>query len=277
METWQRIRVDYAAASVALLTASTALGALALLVLFERKRHWAWWGRFTLDYFYVQALCQFTPAQAGEVTLPYIAGRGRFGPGEIAAALVIQRMTSIGIVIVVAVAGAGKWAGPRTLWGTATFALAACLAVAALISHSPARSWLNEFVSRRFGPILHGFHKTWIGVFQDGRGRLALHVMIMIGRFVVAVAASYAMFMAFGVTSPFSDFAALSAWATLAAVAPISVSGLGVTEAIFVAGLASYGNGTEQVLFASLTGRALWFLNLLAWSTAYWVMQLRGR
>lgn len=277
VEMWSQLNAGYLAASAALITVSIVGGAIALLVLFELKGHLAWWARFTVDYFYVQALCQLTPAQAGEAVLPYVSGRGRFAPGEIAASLVIQRMTSLGIVVVVAVVGAGRWADPTMLWAGAAFVVLSCLAAIAMIRNSSARSWLNKLVNRYFGSILHGFYDTWTSVFRDRRGRLLSHVMLMIGRFVVGVASIYAVLMAFDVAVPFRELAALSALATLAALVPISINGVGVTEGIFVAALLGYGYGTEQVLTACLAGRALAILTLLVGSAAYWFLRWRER
>jgi len=275
LEIWRHFHPGDLAASVALMTVSIVVGAIALLVLFELKGHLAWWVRFTVDYFYVQAICQLTPAQAGEAALPYVSGRGRFAPGEIAASLVIQRITSLGIILVVAVIGAGAWAEPSLLWGAAAFVLLSCLTVIAMITNSSARGWLNEFVGRRFGPILHGFYDTWTSVFRDRRGRFMAHVVLMVSRFLIGVASSYAMFMAFDVVVPFWDLAALSAFTTLAVLIPISINGIGVTEGIFVAALADYGYGTEQVLTACLAGRVLWILTVLVWSGAYWFLGWR--
>jgi len=275
MEIWRYFDAAYILASASMIILSMVTGGLALLVLFASKSHLAWWGRFTLDYFYVQALCQLTPAQAGEVALPYVAGRGRFAPGEIAAGLVIQRMISLGIVFLVAVAGARRWADSSVLWAIGAVGLVICLAFAAVITNARARSWLNEMVGRRFGPILYGFHDTWIGVFRDRRGRLLLHVMLMVARFVMGVVATYAMLLAFGIVVPFQNVAALSALANLASVIPISVNGVGVVESIFVVALADYGYGTEQVLAASLAGRLLSILILLICSAAYWFLQGR--
>jgi len=273
VEMWRHLDGGYLAASVALIAGATASGAVALLVLFELKGHAAWWARFTVDYFHVQAICQLTPAQAGEVALPYVSGRGRFAPGEIAASLVIQRMTSLGIIALAAVFGAGRWADPVMLWGATAFVLFSCLVAIAMIRNADIRGWFNEFVDRHFGSILYGFYDTLTSIFRDRRGRLLTHVVLMLGRFMVAVASSYTLLVAFGVAVPFWDLAGLSALATLAALVPISINGLGVTEGIFVVGLANYGYGTEQVLAACLAGRVLGILTLLLGSAAYWFLR----
>lgn len=275
VEIWRQFDAGYLVATLALITASTAVGAIALLVLFELRGHFAWWARFTVDYFYVQALCLLTPAQAGEVALPYVSGRGRFAPGEIAAALVIQRITALGIIVFVAVLGAGRWAKPSLLWIAAAFVLLSCLAAIAMIRNTSVRGWLNAFVDQRFGSVLFGFYDTWTSVFRDRRGRLVTHVVLMIFRFFVGVASTYAALMAFDVAVPFWDLAALVALATLAVLVPISINGLGVVEGIFVAGLADFGYGTGQVLAACLAGRALSIFTFLLWSALYWFLRWR--
>jgi uncharacterized membrane protein YbhN (UPF0104 family) len=93
----------------------------------------------------------------------------------------------------------------------------------------------------------------------------------------VGVASGYSIFQAFGVVVPFWDLAALMACTTLAVLIPISFNGLGVTEGIFVAALAAYGNGTEQVLTACLAGRLLSLVTLLAGSAAFWFLRWQDR
>jgi uncharacterized membrane protein YbhN (UPF0104 family) len=275
IDLWNHFNTVYLATGMALIVATITCGSIALLLLFELNGRTALWARFTVDYFHVQALCQLTPAQAGEMALPYIAGRGRFAPGEIAASLVIQRMVSLGIVVVVALAGAGRWTQTWILWGGGGLVLLSCLAGIGMIRNGTIRTWLNNFVNRRFGPILFGFYDTWTGIFRERRGRLLLHVILMICRFVIAVGAGFFIFRSVGVVVPFWDYAALTAWTTLALLIPISVNGVGVTEGIFVAALSAYGNGTEQVLAASLAGRTLSILILLAGSAAYWFLRRR--
>ena len=275
VQMWQQFDAGYLAAAIGFITISTTMGAIALLVLFELKGHPAWWARFTVDYFYVQALCLLTPAQAAEAALPYIAGRERFAPGEIAACLLIQRMIALGIIVLVAVAGAGRWATPALLWGAAGLVLLACLTAIAIIGTASVRTRLNEFVTRHFGSILFGFYDTWTSVFRDRQGRLLTHVLLMICRFFIGVGSIYATLMAFDVTVPFWEMSALAALATLSVLVPISINGLGVVEGIFVIGLADYGYGTEQVLAACLAGRVLSILTLLVWSALYFFLRWR--
>lgn len=277
VEMWRQMNTWYLVATAGLIVLSNIGGAVALLVLFELKGCVAWWSRFTVDYFHVQALCQLTPAQAGEVALPYVAGRGRFVPGEIAASLVIQRMVALGIIVLVAILGAGRWVQPIVLWSAAAFVLLGCAAAVVMIRNSRLRSWLNDIVDRRFGSILYGFYDTWTSVFRDRRGRLVGHVFLMTVRFLVGALASYTILMAFSVSVPFWDLAALSALATLAALVPISINGIGVTEGIFVAALSGYGFATEQILAACLVGRALGIMTVLTGSAVYWYLRWRER
>jgi uncharacterized membrane protein YbhN (UPF0104 family) len=266
----RNIDVAYAALALIVLVLGIATGSVALWILFGSAHRFVWLGQFTLDYFYVQSLCQFTPAQAAEAALPYIAGRGRFAPGEILAGLVIQRMTSLGVVLAFTVIGAGKVTSRSTLLIAVTVTLSICLAVTGLITNGRTRGWLNELVGRRFGPVASGFYDTWVDVFHRGRGRLLIHIVLMVTRFVAGVGATFAMFLAFGIAVPFWVLSALLAVATLASSFPISVNGIGVSEGIFVTALANYGYGTEQVLGASLAARLLVIATFSVFSVAYW-------
>ena len=250
-------------AALALIAGSLLCGALSLLVLFDPTRRKGGARRFILDYFHVQALSQFTPAQAGEMALPYTAGRNRFPPGEIAAGLVLQRMTSLAVLVGAALIGAGQWVQRDYLWAAALAGTVACATVIALIASSQVRAWLNRTIGQRVGPVLAGFHLAWQAMWRDARGALVPHAILMCLRFLLMAAAGWAAMHAFGVDASLPDITALMALATLAALIPVSLNGLGVTEGIFVAALTGQGHAAGQVLLACMAARAAGILVLL--------------
>lgn len=242
----------------ALLTIATGLcGAVSLLVLFDLHGSARQRLQFAFDYLYVQALCQLTPAQMGEAALPYVASRGRYQPGEIAAALLVQRFAALLIVVVAALLGAGRWASAGTLWAVAGTVLLGCVLLALLISHAGVRGWINAQVGRRFGPILAGFYDAWRAMVRERPARLMLHLALMVLRFGLSVAGGYAMFQAFAIQVPFGELMALTALAILAGLAPVTINGVGVTEGVFVLALSGYGHGAEVVVASCLAGRVM--------------------
>lgn len=259
--------------SAALTVLGGVAGAAALLALFDLRNHWPWRGRFALDYLYVQALCQLTPAQMGEAALPYIASRGRFSTGEVAAALVIQRLVALLIVVVAALTGAGRWAPAGYLWGAALAVVGAGVVLMALISNARVRARINETIGRRFGPILAGFYEAWRSMLRDRPGRLVLHVVFMVLRYAITIGGSYAVLAAFGIQVPFAELAALTAVAVLASLAPLTINGVGITEGIFVLALAGYGYSSEKVLVACLAGRLMTALVMAACAALYLALE----
>ncbi|MEJ1938580.1 lysylphosphatidylglycerol synthase domain-containing protein, partial [Nostoc sp. NIES-2111] len=164
----------------------------------------------------------------------YVASRGRYQPGEIAAALVVQRFAALLIVVVAALLGAGRWASAGTLWAVAGTVLLGCVLLALLISHAGVRGWINAQVGRRFGPLLAGFYDAWRAMLRDRPGRLVLHLGWVLLRFSLSVAGGYVMFQAFDIQVPFAELMALSALAVVATLAPVTVNGVGITEGVFV-------------------------------------------
>lgn len=254
----------------ALLTLVTGFsGAAALLVLFDMGGRARQRLLFAFDYLYVQALCQLTPAQMGEAALPYVASRGRFKPGEIAAALVVQRFAALLIVVIAALLGAGRWAPSSYLWGIAGAVLLVCVALGLLIAHAGVRGWINQQVGRRFGPILAGFYDAWRAMLRDRPARLGLHLGLMVLRFGLSVAGSYALFQAFDIQVPFAELLALSALAVLASLAPVTINGVGITEGVFVLALSGYGYAPEVVVASCLAGRVMTALVMAAIAAAH--------
>lgn len=276
-ELWHDVHPIYLLFTLGLVTAAAGLGAISLLLLFGPKEHPLWWARFTLDYLYVQALCQLTPAQAGEIALPYIARRSRFAPGEIAASLVIQRMVAFWLIVLLAIAGGDRLNLGAALWFAAAVGASGCASAAFLIASGPVRNRVNRLADRYVGPVLGGFHDTWRSVFRKRRTRLALHILLMAARLAVTNFALYAAFMALGITPPLLTFAGASAVAMLAAMVPISVNGIGVVEGVFVTTLAGMGYGTERVLIASLASRIVSIAAALGWAGLYWAAGHYGK
>lgn len=256
-------------ATVCLSLLATAVGAVALLLLFEVHNRLDWWGVFIADYFYVQAICLVTPAQMGEASLPYVGGRGRFAPGEIAAALVIQRIVALATLVAFAIWGAGSWVSSAYLWAATLFILVACFVLVLLISNHRIRESVSQFIGKRFGPILHGFYVSWTAMLQQRRGRLLAHIASMQVRYLLAVASTYMLLAGFDIYVPFADLAALAALASLAALLPVTINGVGVTEGVFVLALSSFGYAAAPVIAACLAGRLINALVMVVVAAAY--------
>jgi uncharacterized membrane protein YbhN (UPF0104 family) len=237
-------------AALALLFLMHLLGAVALLVLTGRGR--ASLTRLLVGYGHVQAIALFTPAQAGEALLPLLFARAGVDGGETTAALIVQRV--VGLAITAAAAAlfaAGKL--PAAALPLLALALAAgLLGIGLLIRSRRLRTRLP-----RVGAFLESVERSARRMAREHRAGLALHVALMVVRFAVAVAASWAMCLSFAIDAPFLEIAGLSAAGTVATLVPLSPAGLGITEGIFLAGLRSRGFAPEQILGACLAGRLL--------------------
>jgi uncharacterized membrane protein YbhN (UPF0104 family) len=248
-----RGQIDFARWGTAalLLLLMYALGAASLVVLMATGPGVAWL-RLAMAYGYVQAIALFTPAQAGEALLPSLFGRAGVDTGQAAAALVVQRLVTLGITAAAAALFAAAWLPPVAL---PLLAVATLLAMAALISAVRSRRLRARLP--RLGAFLERVDRAGQRIAREHKVGLAVHIAVMIVRYAVATAASWVMLASFGIDISFLEVAGLSGVATLAAVLPLSPAGLGVIEGIWVAALRPRGYAIEQILGASLAGRLI--------------------
>jgi uncharacterized membrane protein YbhN (UPF0104 family) len=244
-----RIALRLWLAAAALLLLMHLLGALGLLVLVARGPAVSR-VRLLLAYGHVQAIALFTPAQAGEALLPLLFSRAGVDGGETTAALIVQRVVTLGITAFVAALFAAGKLPPAALPVLALATAAALFSGVSLIRSRRLRArW------PRVGAFLESVERAGRRMAAEHRAGLALHVAMMIVRFGVAVAASWVMCLSFAIDAPFLEIAGLSAAGTVAALVPLSPAGLGITEGIFLAGLRGQGFAVEQILGACLAGR----------------------
>ena len=152
-----RISYGYWLWAVVLLLAMHGLGAASILVLLTIGPG-APRGRLVLAYGHVQALALFTPAQAAEALLPLLYSRAGIEAGETAAALLVQRLVTLGLVVAASLLFAAHWLPPGALPLVAVLAVGGLLVVA-LVVRSP-------YVRLRF-PRVGGFRPACIGPAVD--------------------------------------------------------------------------------------------------------------
>lgn len=244
---------------------AAVFGALALLVLFDFSHKRGWQLRFLSDYLYVQGISQFTPAQLGELALPYVAGRQRFLQNEIAAALVIQRISALLIIVLLALFGAGQWVTPAYLWGASIVVCGACgIVLFVMLRHDQTGS-RNRGAWFGLGARLEGFLGASRSMLVHRGSRLAWHVVLMLMRYAASVLGNFALLAAFNINVPFLDLAAITALAILSNLVPITIGGIGLTEGVFAMALKSYGYATGLTIAAVLSGRVVNAILALGW------------
>lgn len=261
-----------------LTTAATACGGGSLLTLFETPASAGWrsrW-RFVVDYFYVQAMAQLTPAQLAEVALPYIAARGRYAGAAIAASLLIQRIISLLIVASIAVWGSGRWASEGLLWALLVGIGGAAGGLVLLMSRQAGSMPLLSRHIPALVPQLQAFRQAWQRIWFSHPLRLASHLAIMLVRFALSIAGNWMLFAAFEIQIPYADLAAITALAILATLLPVTIGGLGLTEGVFVLALSSYGYSPSSIVAASLSGRAAAAVMFCGWALLYFLLPTKG-
>lgn len=241
--------------------AASLLGAVALLVLFDFSRRHAWRLRFLADYLYVQGIAQFTPAQLGELALPYVAGRGRYAGAEITAALVIQRISALLIIVLLALVGAGQWVPPAYLWAASLLVSGTCGALLFLMLRQGSGRW-GWF---GLGARLEGFFAASRSMLVHRGRRLCWHVALMALRYGASVLGNAMLLAAFDIHVPLLDLAAITALAILTNLVPVTVGGIGLTEGVFAVALKSYGYATGLTITAVLAARVVNALLAAAW------------
>lgn len=270
---WRRADARLWLACLVPLHAAVGAGAAALVVLLPRSGRGVRRGAFLAEYVEAQALSLLTPAQAGEAVLVLRSRALGLLPGEVAAALLVQRLTALSVIAGVLIVLPAVCLPASAGAALSAAAVLVAAAVVVLAVGARLRHWASQWVGRRFGPVLDGFVVSLAAIARAGRWRLAMHAGLMTVRYFATVAASWLLFASFGVRVPFMVLAIVLAVVNIAGLVPITMNGLGVTEAIGVATLGQLGHAEADVLTACLVGRAIHLGMMLAWLPAAWWMR----
>jgi uncharacterized membrane protein YbhN (UPF0104 family) len=204
-----------------------------------------------VDYSWIQALSGFTPGRAGELFIPVALQKDSLSTARLLGALVVQRMSNIAIILLtlgVIMAERGQsWIAASifvlTLGGGAMVILSA--------------GYLRRIVPKRWPKMDELVFNVHYLIETLPKRIVALHALLVGFRFFTNTVTGYMVFRALGLQLPIGDFVAGVSLAALVTLIPISVAGLGISEAILWKSLEQFGLTVEIALTGSLIARVL--------------------
>jgi uncharacterized protein (TIRG00374 family) len=192
---------------------------------------------------------------AGEAIKAYRLGKGRADAEALAASVIVDKITGLAALLVVALAGlfATRTAiSPPVLWFFAAFGIVFSVAIFWV-----AIGWTPKVFragASRFGTFRERAEKLW----DSSRGYLRRPTALLLSTVFGIVFQLCAVLMnilfsrELGVTISFSDWCWLFALISLVGILPFTIAGLGLREASFVGVMALAGVSAEKALAMSL-------------------------
>lgn len=266
---WQQADSKWWWACGALFAAYFTLGWWSLTSLLNTRLSAREWRYGLLQYGALQAVATFTPGRAAEVALPFAYKADDGLRGEMAAALVVQRVTSLACVALVAVVFGTRWLPLQAAVAILACVAAGTLLLFALIAQKRLRSFVGNYAETRLRVRVPGFYDAWRNIWQDARGRLVAHITMMVIRILTHAAAGYAVILSLRLDVPFLAWLALTAVASISQMVPLSVWGLGIVEGVVVLGLAGFDVPPESALVLCLACRGIMLVMMAAWTIAF--------
>lgn len=266
---WKTADWSWCVLCAVLQLAYIALGWCSLALLIDATRTLRAWTQGMVHYAAVQVFAAYTPGRIGEAVLPYSLSNPETRSPEIAASLLLQRV--VGMVLLV-LFGAGSLACGIDLGVSVPFYVStASLGIGALVACAAFR-WAHKNpakTSDRLRDWLDCFGASWSDTLGGHRGNLAAHVGVMTFRCFTSFAAWQCILLSFGASIPFTNVILLVCCLNLAAAVPISIAGIGVTDAVMAIGLSTVGYGPELAVALCLAGRGIHAVTAGLWLLLY--------
>lgn len=174
-----------------------------------------------------------TPGKVGEFSISFFL-KEKVKVGESTAVYTIVKATTVLALILFSITGFFMFLDFWTALGlVALFMVLWMLCILALLSDW-GRGIVKKYVLRGKAAVFEGFSDTFTGYLKRRKRLVILALCFALVRWTVNCVVVYLVFLTFGQAVNFSLLLALYPLATLATILPITFSGLGVREGIFI-------------------------------------------
>lgn len=216
--------------------------------------------------FKIQLLGTIMPGQLGDLGLMYFL-KDTYTVKQSAAILLVDKLISLSITSLIAIFGIGVIFG----WYYAIFPLVMllsgiCLFIGWLIwypSLSPeGKRWARLPIIMRLSSLMNDLHDQVIQVVTDWFG-ITINVVLTLAQLVFAAVSLVLVLSWFGVTTDFLYVLLVQNITQLLALVPVTLMGIGLSEAVHIKLLARIDVPSDVVLAAMLAGRAIHFMIML--------------
>ncbi|MBI4021230.1 MAG: flippase-like domain-containing protein [Candidatus Aenigmarchaeota archaeon] len=221
--------------------------------------------RLFKTYLFGWALGLVTPGKVGEFAISFFL-RDKIEVGKTAAVYALDKATTILVLILFSMLGMALFLDPTTAWALSATFIGLWIAGVAVIFSDRGRALVRRLLRGR-AELFAGFAETFISYLKTRKRYVAGAVALAATRWVLNVIVVLLVFLSVGQPVPFLILLAIVPLSSLASILPITFSGLGVREGVFIfltaqAGIASSVSTTVS-LFLLMIDYSLVLVTLL--------------
>ena len=234
LDSLSKINLLYQAPLLIIWLAGQVLGTMALIVLIKPLKLRVTFRQMFRRFMVSWSFAFVTPARAGEFLMANYLLRDGLPLTRGIALVLIDKIVTLTVSLVIAIAGAYVLFGIETGFVLTTL-LAVCMLVFMVVSGSDRMECIIEgFLSRRFEPMSGGYSQLR-EYFSSLRWVLAVNLFITVFKFVMHGGFLWVVFLSIGVHPPVYITMLVTALVQVIVLVPITVSGLGLREGATVA------------------------------------------
>ena len=214
------------------------------------------WHSYHTAFFHTTFVALWLPGRMGDVFLAYLM-RNQVPAADTVAYVLIDKLVTLGVMLLAGIIGVAYFLGGSPEYWLSWGALCLLGGWLALLSHRSLLPWALERLPTRIRDKVEPMRETLDFVFSERKGALIVNFALTIVRLFVVGYGFAIMLEAFGETIVLMDATLAVACVQLLSLFPISIQGLGVTEAGYLLLLAGQGISEASILVSCFLGRVL--------------------
>ena len=215
-------------------------------------------------YSWIQAFSGFTPGRAGDLLIPVALKTDGLESVRLLAVTVVQRITNLWVILFsAAIAFFVNLRDWRSLLVVAAVCIGGCCV-------APMVAIVSKALPRRWKGLHDAGQRLQLAIRATRRSVAVSHVLLVMLRFAANCAVGYVTIRALNVAVPVSSYLEAFTLAAFVTLVPVSLSGIGISEAVMWKMLAGYGCTVEVILAGGLVSRGLLVVVPLVISGVVW-------
>jgi uncharacterized protein (TIRG00374 family) len=242
--------------------------AAGIYLLLRRIKDATLW-RIITSSFKLQVVSVITPGRLGDIGLLYYL-KGTYTSGQISAIFFIDKLITLGVNILFSIVGIGLLISWKQAVSIAFLLIAGFSLLTWLLFRFPQR-FINWGFLKKIVLLLQGFRLELRATVKDIKG-IAGNLFLTLIRYILAGGSMLLALLWFGYRVSLIDVILIQAIAQLATFIPLTIMGLGVTEAVCVSLFNILNVPSEIILAALLWSRAIYLMFImciyLLWTAA---------
>ena len=233
-----------------------AAGIYLLLCRIKNDTFW----KIIISSFKLQVVSVITPGRLGDLGLLYYL-KGTYTSGQISAIFFIDKLITLGVNIFFSIIGIGLLISWKQAVSIAFFLIAGLFLLVWLLFRFP-QQFINWGFLKKIVLLLHGFRVELRTTVNDIKG-IAGNLFLTLIRYTLAGCSMLLALLWFEQHVSLLNVIFIQAIAQLATFIPLTIMGLGVTEAVCVSFFNILNVPSEIILAALLWSRAIYLMFIM--------------